>query len=118
MSVKKFTFKFNGLKKGGINVIFESFASAGLNVKKINEETIVLEYDKPMKLCYQRFTPLELEFWDSLNIFSEEPIITGKEVEIKEVVGLNSFTKEFFGIKREEVLECSDKYQKTDKKKL
>ncbi len=93
-SVKKFTFKFNGLKRGGINIIIKSLTGAELNVEKINKETIVLKYDKPRKLCYQRFTPRELGI--VAKYASTEFPDVQKEANILQEGELNSFTKEFF----------------------
>lgn len=60
VGAKKFTFTFKGLKSGGIDIIFDVLAEANLKVTKKSEETLVVDYDPPMKLFYQRFTPEEL----------------------------------------------------------
>lgn len=102
-ATQKFVFKFRGLKSGGIDVIRQELRKAGLKVEKTDEETIVLEYDRPMKLCYQRWTPEELGIYARGAGPAAPPPLTeaDKEIEnkITEIPQLNDFTKEFFGIK-------------------
>ncbi len=79
-SVKKFTFQFKGLKSGGVGVILEKLLNANLTANKTGEDTIVIEYDTPMKLCYQRYTSAELR-------------IIGRDIKEKGVVPLDQQTK-------------------------
>lgn len=105
-ATQKFTFKFKGLKSGGIGVILQSLMGANLKAEKKDEETIVLEFEKPMKLCYQRWTPEELgmgrtgEPTDKGMHMISPPLLSSDTVKTLAFTeaSLNAFTKAFFAI--------------------
>lgn len=97
VSARRFKFKFNALKSGGLEIISDVFETGGANVKKESEDTLVLEFGEPMKIAYKCFAAerfIEQETSARTSSYSELP-----RKMVYAPSGINEFTKELFGIK-------------------